>query len=155
VGRKLIFDAVAALPAAEAVKRQTLFKNMVHTLNQLRHRPHLPGASRGPAARLWRALRRTIRRSRSSGAGNRSSTRGTSPGATASPSPARRGGAIHLRRRRRGQMTRMQSSASSSTRATTAGSSPISSTRCRHGADDRPTVYLRDAHGDDSHHRLG
>jgi len=31
---KLIFDAVAALPAGEATKqRQTLFKNMVHTLN--------------------------------------------------------------------------------------------------------------------------
>jgi len=31
---KLIFEAVAALPAGEAAKqRQTLFKNMVHTLN--------------------------------------------------------------------------------------------------------------------------
>ena len=31
---QLIFDAVAALPAGEATKeRQTLFKNMVHTLN--------------------------------------------------------------------------------------------------------------------------
>ena len=34
---KLIFDAVAKLPEAEATKeRPTLFKNMVHTLN---HRP--------------------------------------------------------------------------------------------------------------------
>ena len=31
---RLIFDAVAALPADEATRpRQTLFKNMVHTLN--------------------------------------------------------------------------------------------------------------------------
>ena len=31
---RLIFDAVAALPPAEATKeRQSLFRNMVHTLN--------------------------------------------------------------------------------------------------------------------------
>ena len=31
---RMIFDAVAALPAGEAIKeRQSLFRNMVHTLN--------------------------------------------------------------------------------------------------------------------------
>jgi uncharacterized damage-inducible protein DinB len=67
---KLIFDAVAALPAGEAAKpRQTLFKNMVHTLNHnyvidlifqahLESRPHGYGArntpDHPPLAELWR-----------------------------------------------------------------------------------------------------
>ena len=52
-----IFDAVAALPAGEAVKeRQTLFKNMVHTLNhnyvidQI-WQAHLEGREHGFSAR--------------------------------------------------------------------------------------------------------
>ena len=68
---KLIFDAVAALPAGEATKeRQSLFKNMVHTLNHnyvidLIWQAHLEGRDHGFAARntaghpeldeLWRA----------------------------------------------------------------------------------------------------
>ena len=67
---RLIFDAVAALPAGEATKpRQTLFKNMVHTLNHnyvidrifqahLEGRPHDYGArntpDHPPLAELWR-----------------------------------------------------------------------------------------------------
>jgi len=54
---KVMFDAVAALPAGEAVKdRQSLFRNMLHTLN---HnfviddiwRAHLEGRGHGYAAR--------------------------------------------------------------------------------------------------------
>lgn len=68
---KLIFEAVAALPAGEAAKqRQTLFKNMVHTLNHnyvidrifqahLEGRPHGYGArntpDHPPLDELWRA----------------------------------------------------------------------------------------------------
>ena len=68
---RLIFDAVAALPAGEATKqRQTLFKNMVHTLNHnyvidrifqahLEQRPHGYGArntqDHPPLDELWRA----------------------------------------------------------------------------------------------------
>jgi len=68
---KLIFEAVAALPAGEATKqRQTLFKNMVHTLNHnyvidrifqahLEGRPHGYDArntqDHPPLAELWRA----------------------------------------------------------------------------------------------------
>ena len=68
---KLIFDAVAALPAGEATKqRHTLFKNMVHTLNHnyvidrifqahLEGRPHGYGArntpDHPPLDELWRA----------------------------------------------------------------------------------------------------
>lgn len=68
---KLIFDAVAALPAGEATKpRQTLFKNMVHTLNHNYvidriFQAHLEGRDHGygarntpdhpPLAELWRA----------------------------------------------------------------------------------------------------
>jgi uncharacterized damage-inducible protein DinB len=68
---RLIFDAVAALPAGEATKeRQTLFKNMVNTLNHLYvvdlvWQAHLQGREHGiPAlktvlhpelADLWRA----------------------------------------------------------------------------------------------------
>ena len=68
---KLIFDAVAALPAGEATKpRQTLFKNMVHTLNHNYvidriFQAHLEGRSHAysarntpdhpPLAELWRA----------------------------------------------------------------------------------------------------
>jgi len=68
---KLIFDAVAALPAGEATKpRQTLFKNMVHTLNHNYvidriFQAHLEGRDHGYGARntpdhppleeLWRA----------------------------------------------------------------------------------------------------
>ena len=68
---RLIFDAVAALPAGEATKeRQSLFKNMVHTLNHnhvidLIWRAHLEGRYHGFTARntaghpeldeLWRA----------------------------------------------------------------------------------------------------
>ena len=68
---KLIFEAVAALPAGEATKqRQTLFKNMVHTLNHnyvidrifqahLEGRPHGYGArntpDHPPLAELWSA----------------------------------------------------------------------------------------------------
>src|SRR5258706_13898160 len=54
---KLIFDAVAALPAGEATKeRQSLFKNMVHTLNHnyvidLIWQAHLEGREHGFAAR--------------------------------------------------------------------------------------------------------
>jgi uncharacterized damage-inducible protein DinB len=68
---KLIFDAVAALPAGEAVKeRKSLFKNMVHTLNHLYvidliWQAHLESRDHGftarntpeypPFAELWRA----------------------------------------------------------------------------------------------------
>jgi len=68
---KLIFEAVAALPAGEATKqRQTLFKNMVHTLNHNYvidriFQAHLEGRQHGYGARntpdhppldeLWRA----------------------------------------------------------------------------------------------------
>ena len=68
---KLIFDAVAALPDGEATKeRQSLFRNMVHTLNHnyvidLIWQAHLEGRSHGfsarntaehpPLAELWRA----------------------------------------------------------------------------------------------------
>jgi len=68
---KLIFDAVAALPPGEAIKeRQSLFKNMVHTLNHnyvidLIWQAHLEGRDHGFEARntkthppldeLWRA----------------------------------------------------------------------------------------------------
>jgi uncharacterized damage-inducible protein DinB len=54
---RLIYDAVAALPAGEAVKeRSTLFKNMVHTLNHnhviaLIWRAHLEGREHGFSAR--------------------------------------------------------------------------------------------------------
>jgi len=68
---KLVFDAVAALPAGEATKeRQSLFRNMVHTLNHnyvidLIWQAHLEGREHGftarntadhpPLADLWRA----------------------------------------------------------------------------------------------------
>ena len=54
---KLIFDAVAALPAGEATKpRQTLFRNMVHTLNHNYvidriFQAHLEGRDHGYQAR--------------------------------------------------------------------------------------------------------
>jgi uncharacterized damage-inducible protein DinB len=54
---KLIFDAVAALPDGEATKeRQSLFKNMVHTLNHnyvidLIWQAHLEGREHGYTAR--------------------------------------------------------------------------------------------------------
>ncbi|MBI2508611.1 MAG: DinB family protein [Betaproteobacteria bacterium] len=54
---RLIFDAVAALPEGEAVKeRQSLFRNMVHTLNHNYvidriWQAHLEGRSHGYAAR--------------------------------------------------------------------------------------------------------
>ena len=54
---KLIFDAVAALPPGEATKeRQTLFRNMVHSLNHLYvidriWQAHLEGRSHGYEAR--------------------------------------------------------------------------------------------------------
>lgn len=54
---KLIFDAVAGLPAGEATKeRQSLFKNMVHTLNHNYvidriWQAHLEGRDHGYAAR--------------------------------------------------------------------------------------------------------
>ena len=54
---RLIFDAVAALPAGEATKeRQTLFRNMVHTLNHNYvidriWQAHLEGRDHGFAAR--------------------------------------------------------------------------------------------------------
>jgi uncharacterized damage-inducible protein DinB len=54
---RLIFDAVAALPAGEALKaRTTLFKNMVHTLNHnyvidLIWKAHLEGREHGFSAR--------------------------------------------------------------------------------------------------------
>jgi len=67
---KLIFDAVADLPAGEATKeRKSLFKNMVHTLNHsyvidLIWQAHLEGREHGfaarntpghpPLAELWR-----------------------------------------------------------------------------------------------------
>src|SRR5438093_4862858 len=67
---KLIFDAVAGLPGDEARKeRQSLFKNMVHTLNHnyvidLIWQAHLEGREHGfaarntpghpPLAELWR-----------------------------------------------------------------------------------------------------
>ena len=70
---KLIFDAVAALPEGEATKeRQSLFKNMVHTLNHnyvidLIWQAHLEGREHGFEARntkthppldeLWRKQR--------------------------------------------------------------------------------------------------
>jgi len=68
---RLIFDAVAALPEGEATKeRQSLFRNMVHTLNHLYvidliWQAHLEGREHGytarntaehpPLAELWRA----------------------------------------------------------------------------------------------------
>ncbi len=68
---KLMFDAVAALPAGEATKpRQSLFKNMVHTLNHNYvidriWQGHLEGREHGytarntadhpPLAELWKA----------------------------------------------------------------------------------------------------
>lgn len=68
---KVLFDAVAALPEGEAVKeRQSLFRNMVHTLNHnyvidLIWQAHLEGRAHGfearntkdhpPLADLWRA----------------------------------------------------------------------------------------------------
>ncbi len=54
---KMTFDAVAALPEAEAVKeRQSLFRNMVHTLNHnyvidLIWQAHLEGREHGFATR--------------------------------------------------------------------------------------------------------
>src|SRR5712672_2725527 len=70
---KLIFDAVAGLPGDEATKeRQSLFKNMVHTLNHnyvidLIWQAHLEGREHGfaarntpghpPLAELWRKQR--------------------------------------------------------------------------------------------------
>ena len=54
---RLMFDAVAALPAGEAVKeRKSLFKNMVHTLNHnfvidAIWQAHLEGRAHGYAAR--------------------------------------------------------------------------------------------------------
>src|SRR5690349_9532020 len=54
---KLIFDAVARLPEGEAIKpRQTLFKNMVHTLNHNYvidriFQAHLEGRDHGFSAR--------------------------------------------------------------------------------------------------------
>ncbi len=54
---KLMFDAVAALPAGEALKeRKSLFKNMVHTLNHnyvidAIWRGHLEGRDHGYSAR--------------------------------------------------------------------------------------------------------
>ena len=54
---RLMYDAVAALPAGEAVKeRKSLFKNMVHTLNHnyvidAIWRAHLEGHEHGYAAR--------------------------------------------------------------------------------------------------------
>ena len=67
---RLIFDAVAALPQGEATKeRQTLFRNMVHTLNHIYvidriWQAHLEGRDHGytarntpdhpPLAELWR-----------------------------------------------------------------------------------------------------
>ena len=54
---RLMYDAVAALPAGEAVKeRKSLFKNMVHTLNHnyvidAIWRAHLEGREHGYAAR--------------------------------------------------------------------------------------------------------
>ena len=54
---RLMFDAVAALPAGEAVKpRTSLFKNMVHTLNHnyvidAIWQAHLEGRAHGYAAR--------------------------------------------------------------------------------------------------------
>jgi uncharacterized damage-inducible protein DinB len=67
---KVMFDAVAALPEGEAAKpRQSLFKNMVHTLNHnyvidLIWQAHLQGRDHGftarntpdhpPLAELWR-----------------------------------------------------------------------------------------------------
>jgi uncharacterized damage-inducible protein DinB len=68
---RMIFDAVAALPAEEATKtRQSLFRNMVHTLNHNYvidriWQAHLEGRDHGyearntrdhpPLAELWRA----------------------------------------------------------------------------------------------------
>ena len=68
---QLIFDAVAALPAGEAMReRRTLFRNMVHTLNHnyvidCIWRAHLEGREHGysarntedppPLADLWRS----------------------------------------------------------------------------------------------------
>src|SRR5258708_20036081 len=70
---KLIFEAVAGLPEGEAVKeRQSLFKNMVHTLNHnyvidLIWQAHLEGREHGfaprntpahpPPPQLWRKQR--------------------------------------------------------------------------------------------------
>jgi uncharacterized damage-inducible protein DinB len=57
---RLTFDAVAALPAEEATKeRQTLFRNMVHTLNHNYvidriWQAHLEGRAHGYAARNTR-----------------------------------------------------------------------------------------------------
>lgn len=56
-GNRLMFDAVAALPPGEATKeRQTLFKNMVHTLNHIYvidaiWQAHLEGREHGYSAR--------------------------------------------------------------------------------------------------------
>ncbi len=56
-GNKLMFDAVAALPPGEATReRQTLFKNMVHTLNHIYvidaiWQAHLRGREHGYTAR--------------------------------------------------------------------------------------------------------
>ena len=68
---KVIFDAVAVLPEGEAIKpRQSIFKNMVHTLNHNYvidriFRAHLEGREHGytarntpdhpPLSELWRA----------------------------------------------------------------------------------------------------
>ena len=67
---RLIFDAVAALPEGEALKpRQSIFRNMVHTLNHIYvidriFQAHLEGREHGytarntpdhpPLAELWR-----------------------------------------------------------------------------------------------------
>ena len=67
---RMIFDAVAALPAGEAIKeRQSLFRNMVHTINHNSviariWQAHLEGREHGyetrntkdhpPLAELWR-----------------------------------------------------------------------------------------------------
>ena len=72
---KLIFDAVAGLPEGEAVKpRQSIFKNMVHTLNHNYvidrvFQAHLEGREHGCTARntpdhppfteLWRSQQET------------------------------------------------------------------------------------------------
>ncbi len=83
---ELIFEAVAGLPEGEAAKeRQSLFKNMIHTLNHnyvidLIWQAHLEGASR-------RATPPDTRRWPNCGASSGSSTTGTSPGATSCPRP--------------------------------------------------------------------
>ena len=81
---RLMFDAVAKLPEGEAVKpRTSLFRNMVHTLNHNYvidriWQGHLQAATTATA----RAIRRIIRRSRSSGACSRTSMPGMWDGAT-------------------------------------------------------------------------